>query len=175
MLARTDDAKQSALHAALQGAPRRVIRQIAKQQLAHNAGPASQSGPAAAYGGYTNGADEASEPSDAAGNAGESGAAFSGERVYSGYTASAGRDAHDPARTADTRVATAPTEAGVRDVADLAGELGLTIELRELQLTRLIRAALEAQTGTLDLQAFIRAARADLRRADALVRAAPRL
>ena len=71
-------------------------------------------------------------------------------------------------------VATAETEAGVRDVADLAGELGLTVDLSDLQLTKLFRAAIKAQTGTLDLRAFIRALRADLRRADALVRAAPR-
>jgi ParB/RepB/Spo0J family partition protein len=70
--------------------------------------------------------------------------------------------------------ATAAPVAGVHDLADLAGELGLTLDLRELELMRLFRAAIRSQTPRAGLADFIRAARADLRRAEALVRSAPR-
>jgi ParB/RepB/Spo0J family partition protein len=70
--------------------------------------------------------------------------------------------------------ATAPPEAGVRDAADVAAALGMTLDLRETQLLRLFRAALQADTPRASLADFIRAARADLRLADAMTRTAPR-
>jgi ParB/RepB/Spo0J family partition protein len=83
-------------------------------------------------------------------------------------------DGHAPSAAAERKVAFATTDAWVRDTAALAGELELTINLADRQIAKLIRAALKANTGTLDLQSFIKATRADLRKADALVRAAPR-
>ena len=73
----------------------------------------------------------------------------------------------------DPPAATAPPEAGVRDAADVAAALGLTLDLRETQLVRLFRAALQADTPRASLADFIRAARADLRLADAMTRTAP--
>ena len=165
VLAKTDEARQAALSAALQGAPRRLVRQIAKEGPQAARDPQQAADRAAASAGAAGG----EQPDGADGPAGPGPA--DGERA----DAAAGPAGAGPAGWAGAPyVATAATEAGVRDVADLAGELGLTIELRDLQLTRLFRAAIEAQTGTLDLRDFIRAARVDLRRADALARAAPR-
>jgi len=147
VLASSDEARAAALSAALGGAPRRVVRAIAKE------------GPGTARGAHETG-DGASSAGATSGNA----------QAGSTNTTTGASDAAARPRY----VATAETEAGVRDVADLAGELGLTVDLSDLQLTKLFRAAIKAQTGTLDLRAFIRALRADLRRADALVRAAPR-
>jgi ParB/RepB/Spo0J family partition protein len=71
-------------------------------------------------------------------------------------------------------VASAPPEAGARDAAEVAAELGLTIDLQETQQLGLYRAAVVAGTRHASLADFIRRARADLRMAEALVRTAPR-
>jgi ParB family transcriptional regulator, chromosome partitioning protein len=72
------------------------------------------------------------------------------------------------------RTVTAPPDAGVRDIADVAAHLEMAVDLRSTQLMRLFQAAIETQTPSVSLEDFIRAMRADLRMADALVRSAPR-
>jgi ParB/RepB/Spo0J family partition protein len=158
VLAKTPAVRDAALEAALHGAPRRVVRQLVKDGAGER-----RDRPAEGHRG------------EAHNGAGVPGATPPGREDHeasgpeTGGTRRAGAIADD-----EPRIATAAVEAGVRDIADLAAELGLTIGLRDLQLTRLFRAALADRTATLDLEAFIRAARADLRRADALVRSAPR-
>jgi hypothetical protein len=73
-----------------------------------------------------------------------------------------------------SQTVTAPPDAGVRDLADMAAQLAMVVDLRSTQLLRLFQAALETQTLSISLEDFIRAMRADLRMADALVRSAPR-
>jgi hypothetical protein len=86
----------------------------------------------------------------------------------------AGAPVDDRASPAAPPVATAAVDAGVRDLADLAAERGGTAGLRDLQITKLIRAALGADTDKLDAAAFLRLVRADIRRVEALIRAAAR-
>jgi ParB/RepB/Spo0J family partition protein len=79
-----------------------------------------------------------------------------------------------PQGSRSSRTVTAPPDAGVRDIADVAAQLAMAVDLRSTQLMRLFQAAIETQTPSVSLEDFIRAMRADLRMADALVRSAPR-
>jgi ParB/RepB/Spo0J family partition protein len=161
VLARSDEAKAAALGAALQGAPRRVVRQVAKQLPSSDADgwPAG-----ATYSGYT----PASAPPAPEARYGDAPRASESVSV----------SAPAPQKNANDRspalVASAAPEAGVHDLADLAAELGLTIDLRELDLMRLFRTAIESQTPHASLADLMRAARADLRRVEGLVRNTPR-
>jgi ParB-like chromosome segregation protein Spo0J len=156
-LATSPEARDAALSAALDGAPRRVVRQIAKQRSDVERGTGGVRG----------------------GTRGELAAVPTlpgGQSPSSNTTPAARTIDRDSRNTSEARsVPTAETDIGARDVADIAGELGLTIDIKDLQLTRLFRAALKSRAGALNLETFIRATRADLRRADKLVRAAPRV
>jgi ParB/RepB/Spo0J family partition protein len=156
MLASSPAARDAALSAALGGAPRRVVRRIAKQR-----------------------SDVEQQPYDDRGGSGRETPVAPAQTDGQSRLPRAMRSEHasdrDSGDTAKSRyVATAETETGTRDVADLAGELSLTVHVKDLQLTRLFQAALKSKATAIDLRAFIRATRADLRRADMLVRAASR-
>ena len=67
-------------------------------------------------------------------------------------------------------VATAVPDAGVRDLAELAAQLGTVVDLRHLEFAKLIRDAFEKNTPVAEAAAVLRLMRADLRRLEALVR-----
>jgi ParB/RepB/Spo0J family partition protein len=119
------DAKDAALGAALQGAPLRRIRKLAKDSAPH-AGAGSPHGDVL---------DTNSQLSD--------------------LTAVA---------------AAAAPGAGAHDLADLADELGLTIDLEHTELAKLIRSALTQGTSVVGAGAFLRLMRADGRVVEGLVR-----
>jgi ParB-like chromosome segregation protein Spo0J len=96
----------------------------------------------------------------------------------SGPPAGAGRLGPEPpsvsgeVRLLPEPVATVIPTAGVRDLADVARELGLTGRLTDLQSTALFATALRSGLATYDVGAMLRAMREDLRRLESLVRAA---
>ena len=137
VLASSEQTRRVALSAALEGAPRRIVRQLAKH--------------GAEYSRERQGEAPASEGAGA------------GAEHTAGW-------AHGAAPA--NGVATASPDAAARDLADLAAAQGVTVRLRDLQLAKLLRAAFEAGTDTFDAAAFLRLARADLRRVEALVRTA---
>ena len=159
-------ARDAALRAALGGAPRRLVRFVAKNGL--------------------DGADSATR--DAA--AGETdGTAARAQQSSSGPPRANGHQQDDDAsRTTGTtgatagtrpaagswgsRVATATVDAGVRDLADLAGAYKVTGRWSDLQLARLIQDALLNEAKEFDAAAFLKLARRDIRHVEALVRAA---
>lgn len=162
VLATSPEAKRAALDAGRQRAPLRVIRDLAKghgREDAPTEAETSGIGPQSDV--------EVNAPTD---------------RPHSDYAADSRTDrvvggatgvVPDHASDAQT-VATVAPEAGARDLADLAGELGLTVDPAELRQTRLITQAVAAG-ARIDLKALIQLARADLRLAESLVRAtAPR-
>jgi ParB family chromosome partitioning protein len=137
--AKTPDAKEAALDAAVKGAPKRVVR-----QLAHGREEGASGGAGA----------PAEDPGSADAAPGDGGQRTPGGR-------------------ASRTVATAPLDAGVRDLAALADQLGLTVELNQLQLFKLMRTLVAEHTTTISLGQFLRLVRADVRKAEALVRAQP--
>jgi ParB/RepB/Spo0J family partition protein len=154
--AATAEARERALAAALRGADQRTIRGLAK--------PSAAATPPPSPGGVLSHLTPRPTPGDVP--RGESGGPPAGAREAA--------QAGTTGESAGAVPVTSAVEAGVHDLADLAAELGLTLDLRELELMRLFRAALQSQTPRVGLADFMRAARADLRRADALVRSAPR-
>lgn len=147
----------AALDAALQGATRRVIRHLAKE------GPGASrpdlSGDATDAGGSAHTADRSVFPGDQA-----SGASHRGSPGLAKPGGAAGPEGRPV-------VVTAAVDAGVRDLAELANALGVTGRLRDLQITKLVRAALDAGTDEFDAAAFLRLVRADIRHVEAMVRA----
>lgn len=156
--------RDTALRAALGGAPRRLVRLMAKNGLGGDA---------------TESAVEESSPTDDPHHVGDSatedrasGAPSrradrqQGTRQHSGAAGAPG--AGSPA----ARVATASADAGVRDLAELAAAFGVTGKWRDLQLVRLIQDALTNDTERFDAASFLRLARRDIRHVEALVRAA---
>ncbi len=146
--AKTAGAKEAALDAAMRGQPKRIVRQIAQgQDTSQGAGsPAAGAGSEAteAPGQHQTDPDGGDDP----GNAGTR-------------------------RPAAGTVATAPLDASVRDLALLADQLGLTVEVNQLQLFKLMRTLVVEQTTTVSLGQFLRLVRADVRKAEAIVRAQP--
>ena len=138
--ATSEDNRTAALVAALDGAPKRAIRALARRRDKAEA----------------DGAD------DGGSTAGEGAGARQDRTAQQG-----------PSGTSGTRtVATAALDAGVRDLAELAASLGLSVKAGELQLTRFFRAMLEARTDEIDAAALLRAMRSDQRRIEAVIRAA---
>jgi ParB/RepB/Spo0J family partition protein len=153
--AATAEARERALAAALRGADLRTIRGLAKPSP----------------GGVLSHLTPRPRPGDAPRDESDGGSGDEQDEQAGGREAA---PAGAPGGGEEATSATAAPVAGVHDLADLAGELGLTLDLRELELMRLFRAAIRTQTPRAGLADFIRAARADLRRAEALVRSAPR-
>lgn len=158
VLAKTPQARGAALGVALEGAPLRVIRGVAKERSAP-AGFREAQGP--------------EEPK-------EGRAADHQGPTSSTESAGAGGRGHDaPDVEAEMRsdyarspVATAAPDAAAYDLAELAAELGVTTTLGDLQIVKLVRSALEAGTVAVDAAAVLRLLRADLRQVEAVVRAA---
>jgi ParB/RepB/Spo0J family partition protein len=142
----TPQARTAALDAALQGAARAVIRQLARPRP----GGAQGTGAAAGWDGAEDGGSVGEHGAPGGGEAGDEGAASGAQRT----------------------VATAAADAGVRDLVDLGAAMGVTGRLRDLQVTKLIRSALEAGTDEFDAAAFLRLVRADVRYVEAMIRAA---
>jgi ParB/RepB/Spo0J family partition protein len=120
------DAKDAALDAALQGAPLRRIRKLAKDNA----------------------------PQD---------------RVAPPHDDVPDTDSQLSDLTAVTAAAASPS-AGAHDLADLADELGLTIDLEHTELAKLIRSALTQGTTVVSAGSFLRLMRADGRVVEGLVR-----
>ena len=163
LLASSPESRGAALAVARQGAPQRIIRQVAKGRPSD--APASSS---AANGCAAAGATDAESVPAGADER-------NGQPTRTGDTA-AGGGSHDARRAgaappAAGPVATAAPEAGSRDLADVAGVLGVVVRPETLQLTRLLLSASSAGGG-IDAQAFLRLARADIRQVEAAIRAA---
>lgn len=152
-------ARGAALDAALQGATRRVIRHLAKE--GPEASRPDLSGDATDAGGSAHTANRAVFPGDQTPGASQRSGDTTGLSDPGGAAGPGGRPV----------VATAAVDAGVRDLAELADALGVTGRLRDLQITKLVRAALEAGTDEFDAAAFLRLVRADIRHVEAMVRA----
>jgi ParB/RepB/Spo0J family partition protein len=175
LLADTPAAKRAALAVARQGAPQRVIRRVAKGDPAGRT-PAAPNWTACEPAGAAGASVGVAETPPGPGGFGEP---ASGD--------DAGREARDPGATANGEawrgdgaswgnataagpVATAAPEAGTRDLADLAGALGVVVRPEALQLTRLLLQAASTD-GAIDARAFLRLARADIRQVEAAIRA----
>jgi ParB/RepB/Spo0J family partition protein len=159
VLAKTPEAKSAALEAGRNNAPLQLIRQIAKGTL----------------GQYTDrAADQADEPhSDYAASGGPDAGTGGEAEPHSHYAANGHGSAGGGSAQVGEAVATASADAGVRDLAELAEELGLTMRLEDLQLFRLVRAAIVGKTEIISVADVLRLARADLRKAEAVVRSQP--
>jgi ParB family chromosome partitioning protein len=185
LLADTPATKRAALLVAREGAPQRVIRRVAKgypagpvpaepngTALVHGAtrGPADAAGASIGAAETPSGPDGLGEPAtgddadrdDASREARDPGAPAGGE---------AWRSDGGAWGSAPGPVATAAPEAGARDLADLAGALGVVVRPEALQLTRLLLQAASTD-GRIDARAFLRLARADIRQVEAAIRAA---
>lgn len=148
--AESDHARNAALRAALNGAPRRVVRLLAKDAVEEWEEGASNS------------TSEEETPS-------------SSTDVGEGDTDSGHQSTASRAQGKQTnRAATATLDAGVRDLADLANALSVTGNFRDLQITKLIRSALENGAEEFDAAAFLRLVRADIRHVEAMIRSASR-
>ena len=147
-LARDEPSRAAALEAALGGASRALVRRIAKQ--GPEAAAAEQpDGPAA-------GADadaDGQEPGRAVGPENGNGAAHAGVSGAGRYVASAVPDAR------------------VGNLAEVADELDLTMRFDELELTNLIKDAVQNGTDEFRVGDFLRLVRNDVRRLEGLVRA----
>jgi hypothetical protein len=152
LTAGSERTRDAALRAALGGAPRRLVRLVAKNGLDHTAENTS--------------ADETTETDEAAGPA----RARSRSSTASGHQQGVAGAGTRP--TSGARVATATVDAGVRDLADLAGAFKVTGRWRDLQLVRLIQDALLNEAQEFDAAAFLKLARRDIRHVEALVRTA---
>jgi ParB family transcriptional regulator, chromosome partitioning protein len=172
-LARTPEARSAALTVALHGGPLREIRRAAKDGPAGASGDARVSG---AHGSGASGASRESGESDGSNGADRGQGRAPQEQAERGEAAQgeAQPDATAAGAAGGPAVATAALDASVRNLAELAGELGITFRLGELQLARLIKACLEKGTDEVNGADFIRLLRADLRDTEALVRAAAR-
>jgi ParB/RepB/Spo0J family partition protein len=182
LLADTPAMKRAALAVARQGASQRVIRQVAKGNPAGRA-PAEPNGTAPTDGaahepagtpGASVGVAETPSGLDGLGEPAMDDDADPGAR---GPGAQASREARRSdgeawgSAPASGPVATAAPEAGARDLADLAGALGVVVRPETLQLNRLLLQAASTD-GAIDARAFLRLARADIRQVEAAIRAA---
>jgi ParB/RepB/Spo0J family partition protein len=194
LLARSPDAKRAALAVARQGAPQRVIRQVARGAPGHapsgfpgepeRAGEAAETTTTglAPVGGVTGGGtppstDGVGEPSPGSGRGTGGQAGQTDCRATDPSAADTAPEGGPHAghgwRDAESAgpVATAAPDAGARDLAELAGALGVVVRSETLQLTHLLLNAASAGGGV-DARAFLRLARADVRQVEAAIRAA---
>jgi ParB family transcriptional regulator, chromosome partitioning protein len=188
LLASSPATKQEALVVARQGAPQRVIRQVAKGGPKTRAASVRQRADTERPDGVVPSYEETATGAVSAGSTGT--IAGTGEPLTadehvdhpqtrgpaSGSStveeaSSRGDGEVWPNTVASGPVATATPAAGARDLADLAGSLGIIIRPEALQLTRLLLSA-TSTGGRIDAQAFLRLARADIRQVEAAIRAA---
>jgi ParB/RepB/Spo0J family partition protein len=165
-LAPTPANRAAALQAALEGAPRRLVRQLARL------GPGSG-------GRASHDTHDTQDPTNGRGDVERANGPVDGRvdeaaDVSSRFTTGPGngtQTADHGASSGTVAVAAATPTPGARDLADVADDQGMRINLAETELIKLYRAALQEQTAEAALGAYIRLLRADLRRAEALVRA----
>jgi ParB/RepB/Spo0J family partition protein len=155
--AKDPDAKSAALAAALGGAPVAAVRRIAKGEFRNGTfQPDRRHGDGA---GVTGGV----APEMANGRA---------SAEFRNGTQGAGTTDATPASVATARIATATPDAAVRDLAELADALGVTVDLRDTELAKLIRASFEQDTPVVAVGALLRLMRADGRLLEGLIRSA---
>lgn len=92
------------------------------------------------------------------------------QEAAAGESDAAGNEAGVGANSA-RYVASAVPDARVGNLAEAADELGLTMRFEELELTHLIRDAIQNGTDEFSVGAFLRLVRNDMRRLEGLVRA----
>ncbi|HEX2186679.1 MAG TPA: ParB/RepB/Spo0J family partition protein [Chloroflexota bacterium] len=157
--------KQAALSLALQGAPRSTVRRVAQRGGADRGPERGAGGEAPAHG-----AVEAEKGPPAFGQAPHQRPSY---------------QAHDSRQQPGNGVVDDPTvlsgltggpasasgQAGVRDWAELADELEVTLDLQQTDLARLIRACLETGSTVVRAGDFLRLVRADQRTVESIIRA----